>query len=322
MTQSELDNSISTHSGFAHSRLRGFRAPNHYSAKSPEEVKNLGAWEAITVHNARQLDPPPTLDTHGFQLVSAPTSLNLLDTDVVREKFYDECREVIKQVRGCGEVRGGSHEYRNGFGGQSGERGVKPTPNGSGGSYATAIHADMSSWVEEGMRQVVPDERHFECINLWRSANGESVEMRPLVLCDMRSVEVDDIVFGDGMNTGNIKQYTKLVDQRIIHGPHQRWYYYPNMTCDEMLMFRQYDTRQELLNMRTTFHTSVEDPTTAPDAPMRYTIEVRMQAIYEKETNKAERVARYTSQISNKYADGRISDWWSGPVENDVPPAD
>ena len=78
--------------------------------------------------NARHLDPAPTLDSHGFQLVVAPTDLDLMDTDIVRGPFYRECRALLARATGCDEVRGGAHEYRNGFGGQAGPRGVKPTP--------------------------------------------------------------------------------------------------------------------------------------------------------------------------------------------------
>ena len=53
---------------------------------------------------------------------------------------------------------------------------------------------------------------------------------------------------------------------------------------------------------------------------MRYTIEVRMQAIYGEEADKAARVARFKAQIPAAYADGRPCDWWSGPIEGYVPP--
>ena len=312
--------SIEATANFAHARHRGHRVPNRYSAKHPGGLKTLGASHRIVVRNARLLAPAPTLESHGFQLVNAPTECDLMDTEMVRATFYDECRELLRRVTGCYEARGGAHEYRNGFGGESGVRGVKPTPNGSGGAYAQGIHADMSPAVEDRFARIVADERHFESINIWRSTTPETIQTMPLAVCDMRSVLPQDIVFGDGQNTGNIKQYMKVVDQRLIHGVHQRWYYFPHMTPNEVLLFRQYDTRQETLNLRTVFHTAVADPTTPPDAPMRYTIEVRMQAIYGKETQKAARVARFQAQIPTHYADGRRCDWWSGPIEGYEPP--
>ena len=242
--------SIAATASFAHARHRGHRVPNQYSARHPDDLKTLGSRHDVVVRNARLLDPAPTLASHGFQLLRAPTNLDLLDTDVVRGAFYGECRQLLRRATGCAEVRGGAHEYRNGFGGQSGARGVKPTPNGSGGAYAQGIHADMSPAVEDRFMRLVPDERHFESINIWRSAIPETVFTMPLALCDMRSVAERDIVFGDGQNTGDIRQYTKVVDQRLIHGAHQRWYYFPHLAPDEVLLFRQYDTRQEALNLR------------------------------------------------------------------------
>ena len=69
---------ITTTANFAHGRHRGFRVPNRYSANDPEELKTLGETVHITVQNARHLDPAPTLKSHGFQLVVAPTDLAFL----------------------------------------------------------------------------------------------------------------------------------------------------------------------------------------------------------------------------------------------------
>ncbi len=312
---------ITAEARFAAARYRGVRVPNQYSVLDPAELRNLGETHAIEVRNARLLDPAPTIATHGFQIVTAPTTVDLFDVAAVKADFFAECRTVLKHVTDCFEVRGGSFEYRNGFAGVTGERGVKLTPNGSGGGYAMGIHSDMCAAVEGAFKRIVPDNRHFQSLNLWRSADPHHhIEMMPLALCDMGSVDPRDIVFGDGMNTGNIEQYTKVVDQKIVYADTQTWYYFPNMSPDEMLLFRQYDTREEALNRRTVFHTAVVDPTTRDDAPMRSTIEVRMQTVFEEETEKRARVDRFMSEISDHYRDGRKCDWWRGPIENYVPP--
>ena len=307
--------SIATSANFVHPRYRGFRVPNRWSARDPAELKSLGVVEEIVVHNARRLDPPPTLASHGFQLTVAPTAVDLLDTVAVRERFYPECRALLRRVTGCRDVRGGSHEYRNGFGGETGARGVRPTPNGSGGAYAQGIHADMCAAVESAFDKFLPAARHFESINIWRSATPETIRTMPLAVCAMRSVDPEDMTFGDGVNTGDIRAYRKVVDQKLVFSPTQRWYYFPEMRPDEVLLFRQYDTRQEALNLRTVFHTAVADPTTPRDAPMRYTIEVRMQAVYGRERDREARRRRFMAQISDRYRDGRRCNWWRGPIE-------
>ena len=312
---------IQTRANFAHPRHRGYRVPNGYSAKSEDDLRQLSTNEGITVHNARELYPAPTIETHGFQLVKAPTKVNLMDTDAVTELYYPECKELLKEVTGAENVVGGGHEYRTGITGEVGRRAIKPTPNGSGGGYAGGIHSDMCSLVEKAFSRRVPEGRHFQSINIWRSCKpGELVQMMPLAVCDINSVVPEDIVFGDGQNTGNIKQYTKVVDQRVIYSPQQRWYYFPDMTYDEVLLFRQYDTRQEELNMRTVFHTAVWDPATTDDTPMRWTIEIRMQAIHGMDHDRDARRERFLGQITDTYLDGSKCDWWHGPIERYKPP--
>ena len=79
---------IKAEARFAHSRYRGYRVPNQYSVRDPEELRSLGVTKWIDVINGRELNPPPTLDSHGFQLLMAPTKLDLMDTDIVRSQYY------------------------------------------------------------------------------------------------------------------------------------------------------------------------------------------------------------------------------------------
>ena len=231
---------IETTLNFAAPHLRGFRAPGGYTSQHDRPPKGAGGGPTkVTVYNARLLDPPPTLDSHGFQLMThPPVTLDLLDMDVVKGEYYEECRRLIKEATGCDEVRGGSNEFRRPPG--------LPTPNGSGGGFASGIHSDMSPGIELGW-EPGQDDRHFQSINVWRSAEGpeHNIEMMPLCLCAMDTVAEDDVVYGDGQNTGDVRQYYKLVDERCVHSPQQRWYYFPNMTPAETLLFRQYDTREE-----------------------------------------------------------------------------
>ena len=225
-----------THMHFVDGKYRGFRVPNQYSAQQPGELNGLRSGFDVTIHDARLLNPAPTVQIHGFQLVHDPMNIDLMNNGVVQTDFYEHCRHLLKRVTLCDEVRGGSHEYRTGFGGDTGFRGVKPTPNGSAGAYGLGMHADMCAAIERVFDRIV-DDRHFESINIWRSTKKHQlVQMAPLAVCDMRSVNPDDIVFCDGMNTGNVRQFHKVVSQNLVYSPNQRWYYFPQMTADEVLL--------------------------------------------------------------------------------------
>ena len=53
---------------------------------------------------------------------------------------------------------------------------------------------------------------------------GFDIEMMPLCVCAMDTISPDDVVFGDGQNTGDIRMYYKVVDERCCHSSGQRWY--------------------------------------------------------------------------------------------------
>merc|ERR1712187_336874 len=53
-----------------------------------------------------------------------------------------------------------------------------------------------------------------------------------------------------------------------------KWYYFPRMVKDEVILFKQWDSDPLRLG-RTCFHTAFKDPTARVDAPVRQSIEVR-----------------------------------------------
>ena len=99
---------VETTLNFASPDLRGFRAPGGYTAAhgalaSGREMRPGSA--KIKLWNARQLDPPPTLQSHGFQLIThEEIPWDLLDMDAVRGDFYPWCRDMIQRATGALEV--------------------------------------------------------------------------------------------------------------------------------------------------------------------------------------------------------------------------
>jgi len=125
-------------------------------------------------------------------------------------------------------------------------------------------------------------------INFWRPIDGYTKEnplvTKPLAVCDSASVKTADTLH-TGLNAeafGGLKG--KLTDQMALkHSPDQRWFYYPNMIDDEVLVFKQLeiwkddplDKREEMPG-RGCFHTAFEDPNTPEGAPPRKSTECRV----------------------------------------------
>ena len=116
---------------------------------------------------------------------------------------------------------------------------------------------------------------HIACIStcIWRSI-GDRVESEPLALCDGKTIP----------ETGFIRNERRYRDRtaetyHISYNPAHEWYYFPHMTNDELLIFKVFDTSQEV-DVRFTAHTAFSDPNTNPNAPARQSIEMRALAFF------------------------------------------
>lgn len=273
------------------------------------ERRSMYYRHPVDVYDARALRPVPSIELHGFTLLEHDTQCNdLHDRVKIKSTLYIEYARILKHLTGCAQVKVTQHQYRNGYGGLPTDhpRAAKPTPNGSEGVYG-GIHSDVTPYSEPGWGPQV-DERHFQVFNFWQSTRPEGIiQVMPLSLCDMRSVEPDDMIYVDSWN--QTKHPRKLLSYRLAYNANQKWYYYPNMQSNELLIFKQYDSFQEAPNLRCVYHGAIDLPNTPPDAPLRETIEVRLLAIFEKETDKLKRVRRFQSQIPKLHPDGEESSW-------------
>jgi hypothetical protein len=129
----------------------------------------------------------------------------------------------------------------------------------------------------------------FAIINAWRNIKAEPVAVHPLALCDAQSVDSGDLVVFE-------IHYADRVGENYFarHAPRHRWYFYPGLTRDEVLLIKQWDSAGPLARSRGecsdassaeapctfSFHSAFQDPEAAADAPDRWSIEVRCAVIY------------------------------------------
>lgn len=283
--------------------------PPHESVVDPFEKRFMYERRRIHVFDARQLLPQPTLIQNGFTLVRFRTAVdNLLDQDEVSSLFYRECAQIVRSLTGCDAVIVTQHQYRNGFSGLPIDhpRSARPTPNGSEGVYG-GVHSDVTPYSEPGWKNLV-DGRHFQVLNLWCSSNRrQTIEVMPLSLCDPASVDPMDMICADSWN--QTKHRNRLVSYRLAFNENQKWFYFPNMESNEMLVFKQYDSMCTQPNLRCVYHGAIEDPSTRHNAPLRETIEVRVLALYDKEERKEHRVRMFQNEVPKCRPDGEESEW-------------
>ena len=152
----------------------------------------------------------------------------------------------------------------------------------------------LMGFLDEGAALIPPEDLaqveaggRFAIINVWRSIADYPVETHPLALCDGQTVSPEDLVvfeihYPNRIGENYFSKYTSR----------QKFYYYPQMTGDEALIIKQWDSQGRLAATdgrqadaadepcTFSFHTAFEPADTPEDARDRWSIEVRCAVIY------------------------------------------
>ena len=275
----------------------------------------------VSIQDARDLAEPErrTLDANGFELLDRPLAapdIDFLDHEQVVRRYYPHCADIVREHAGARTVKAFDHNVRSASGKLSGRRiaggqqvqrpaqivhgdytltsgpqrlrdlANPPTVNDT---YRSQL-ADGETLLDEADVTRALDSGRFALINLWRNIAAEPVATYPLALCDAVSVHPDDLVVFE-------IHYADRVGENYFakHADAHRWYFYPAITRDEALLIKQWDSAGGMARSAGasadamspdapctfSFHTAFEDPTTAPDAPDRWSIEVRCIVLYD-----------------------------------------
>ena len=231
-----------------------------------------GDRRVLPIHDARSVDPPPSLDREGFALVSHETAAsNLYDSGCIREVYYPEMEELVADATGARRVLAFDHNVRNAQKAAGGEH-VAQAP-------VRFCHNDYTlGSAPQRVRDLLPREaealleRRFAVINVWKPIRGP-VEETPLAFCDARTLQQRDFIetsleYGD--RTGEVYS--------LRFNPDHRWYYYPSMGAHEAMLLKCYDSKVGVA--RFTAHSAIDDPSSPEDAKPRESIEVRTLAFF------------------------------------------
>ena len=231
----------------------------------------------VTIRDGRGQADAPTLDREGFQLCRAPSAMaSFGDRDEIQRVYYREMEELARFATGARRaivfdhlVRRRDPETPTPFGARDGRR----------PSTATRVHCDFTP-ASAQRRLAIEMEAHgilsvsrYAILNLWRTTRLPVLDA-PLAVCDARTVQPGDLVAADIVyptRTGEIFE--------VLYNPAHAWTYFHGMQFDEVLLFKQYDSRDGMPCF--TPHAAFAHPDTPPGTPPRESIEIRCLLIFD-----------------------------------------
>ena len=220
-----------------------FRKPPEGPAPVVAEVNVLDAREQQDVG----------LHKSGFQLEHSPSKINdFYDPEEVTNVYYEECKTIARKLTGAHTAFTYDHIIREpGKQLSAGGTGNVQTETGGnrGGGYINTVHMDYTdntTWDKYlGLHgEKVPAANHVYALNFWRPISS-SVDDNPLAVCDARTVRTEHlqetVVYGYGAESYSWHDIG-IETFSVSASDQQRWYYYPKMTPEDVLIIKSYDS--------------------------------------------------------------------------------
>lgn len=257
---------------------------------SPAGQLNFSEYESHTVfiRNARVGDDRGSFENHGFTLARFETELTAFkDSEQVERLYLPEAARFAQNLLAADLVLPIAWMVRCSV---EGTPGSQPPAND--------VHVDYTPELSEWMPPVLLERanvhdfhyRRFVAINCWRPFTGAPQDW-PLALCSARTVGPDEgathgILHVDTLpDPANVPEI--LPDDNPLarsydfsafrFNPAHEWYYYPNMSTDEVVLFKNYDSARS--GAWRVPHAGFKDPT-CPATQPRESIEVRLGLFY------------------------------------------
>lgn len=229
----------------------------------------------VTISDAREKIPAPTLDKEGFSLVEHVSSVtDFYDDTQVRDIYAREAAALVQQFTGASHVVVFDNTRRSDA---TAIRDVRNTREPS-----AVVHNDYTdASAEKRLRDVLPGDEaakrlrnRFAIINVWRSIAGP-VLTTPLALCDATSIRASDLVATERRAKDRIGEL-----QLVTYNPDHRWFWFSGMTGTEAVLLKTFDSDISG-RARRSIHTAFKNPDAPIGAAPRESIETRTLAFFD-----------------------------------------
>ncbi|UWU75842.1 hypothetical protein N2603_38785 [Bradyrhizobium huanghuaihaiense] len=239
----------------------------------------------VPMRNARPIVDELSLDREGFILTRHKTSCaDLRDPEVMREKYTEEMVPFIKNYfnaswvvpnRSRVHVRraAGTALPKDGWNADT----VR-APAGLAHVDFAPIAAHMLAAAENQVQGIpIRPYSRLMVIQAWRALSPPPQDF-PLAFCDATTIRDTDFSVADYVSIQN-QADSALKTSYLLFDPAQRWYYFPNMTPDELVLFKGYDSEEHY--QPRSAHSAFDDRRRHPDAKPRESVEARFFVYYE-----------------------------------------
>ncbi len=242
------------------------------------EVHFQTEMRQVALHDLRQRGDTLSLEREGFELHRHTSQVaDLYDDAAIRDVYEPELQGLLQRLTGAQQVVIFDHTRRS-----DAPEGAN-NPDGLRGP-ASRVHVDYTVGSgpqraadvlgEATVRDTLARGGRIVQVNVWRPIKGP-VRRSPLALAAADSVPRTALVATDQIFPDRVGEI-----YQVAYDPAQRWYWAPDITPDEVLLIKGWDSDGSRLAVFTP-HGAFELPAQGTDDPPRESIETRTFLLFD-----------------------------------------
>jgi len=233
----------------------------------------------VNLEDARPLNDGLEPDVNGFRVYDHRSAFASTASKPQLERDYlAEMSDFLRDLTGAREVR----PHRSSLILRNTERSPRlaegyPPARFAHLDFTPRSHASFLEVSEQDDGPIAPYNR-VAILQTWRAISAPPQDTT-LAMCDPRSVPESDTFVMDSVLGPEVFP-TCFFESRLCRvNPEHKWYYYPELTKDEVLVFKGYDS--DPTKCGDVMHTAFDVPGVPADAEPRRSVEARFLAFWE-----------------------------------------
>ena len=238
----------------------------------------LDKHDAI-IFDARPIVDQLSLDREGFTLASHACGLTeASDIGAIAEDYLQSVGALLKEMSGADLVLAQGKGLLKRHAERAKVDGAIGPSRWAHMDYTEYAANKWVEWIEGWQHRELRQYPRFAIFQTWRCVSPPPQD-NTLVLCDASTIKAEGCLTFDACLREPFEEPGNQFESQLCHyDPGQRWYYFPNLTPDELIVFKAYDS--DHARWAQALHNSADIPGLPADAAPRVSIEARFFAFF------------------------------------------
>ena len=233
----------------------------------------------VRIYDARPIRNELSLDREGFILIDSKTSADYSQNDMrtIADTYLSEVGAQLKKLLGADLVVPQNTGLLKRYAERARVKGVAGPSRWAHMDYTDLSAHKWVDWIEGWQNLKLKQHSRFVVLQTWRCVSPPPQD-NVFALCDASTIDGKDLIVFDAVMREPIdKPGNSWESQLCKYNPAMRWYYFSDMTPDELIIFKAHDTKKPWSAQP--LHNSA-DIQGLPNAAPRASIEARFFAFW------------------------------------------